>query len=190
MAVHATRITPIKLGDTGVVIGSGMIGLLAVQALRLAGCTRVIAVDLDEAKLKIARELGATDVVVASDHAVDAIKKLTGGFGADVALECVGATGPIKTAIQSVRKGGAVTLVGNLSPTVEIPLQFVVSRQVRLQGSCASNGEYPACIDLMSSGAIKVDPFISAVAPLSEGPSWFDRLYRHEPNLMKVILAP
>jgi len=69
-------------------------------------------------------------------------------------------------------------------------LQSVVTRQIRLQGSCASCGEYPACIDLMSRGAIRVDPLISAVAPLSEGPSWFGRLYRHEPDLMKVILKP
>ena len=101
-----------------------------------------------------------------------------------------GAREPIATAIAAVKKGGAVTLVGNVSPTVEIPLQAVVSRQIRLQGSCASCGEYPAAMQLMASGAIRVEPLISAVAPLAEGPSWFDRLYRHEPNLMKVILRP
>ena len=191
VAVHAVSITPVKLGDTAIVVGSGMIGLLVVQALRNAGCPRVIAVDLDDAKLKVAQQLGATDAVnPKSGDAVEAIKALTNGRGADVALECVGATAPIRTAIQSVKKGGAVTLVGNFSPTVEIPLQAVVSRQIRLQGSCASNGEYPICIDLMSRGLIKVEPLISAVAPLSEGPSWFDRLYKQEPNLMKVILKP
>jgi L-iditol 2-dehydrogenase len=80
--------------------------------------------------------------------------------------------------------------VGNVAPEVNVPLQSVVTRQIRLQGSCASNGEYPACIELMASGAIKVDRLISAVAPLEEGPSWFDRLYRHEAGLMKVILRP
>jgi L-iditol 2-dehydrogenase len=65
-----------------------------------------------------------------------------------------------------------------------------VSRQIRLQGSCASSGEYPRCIELLASGAIQVQPLISAVAPLSEGPVWFDRLYRREGNLMKVILRP
>ena len=89
-----------------------------------------------------------------------------------------------------MRKGGAVTLVGNVAPEITLPLQSVVSRQIRVQGSCASNGEYPAAIELMSSGAVQVGPLISAVAPLQEGPSWFDRLYRHEPGLMKVILRP
>ena len=102
----------------------------------------------------------------------------------------MGAAEPITTAIEGVRKGGAVTLVGNVSPKIELPLQSVVSRQIRLQGSCASNGEYPACIEMMSRGAITVDTLISAVAPLEEGASWFDRLYRHEAGLMKVILQP
>jgi L-iditol 2-dehydrogenase len=102
----------------------------------------------------------------------------------------VGATDAVRTAIAAARKGGAVTLVGNVAPDVNFPLQSVVGRQIRVQGSCASNGEYPACIELMSTGAIRVDTCISAVAPLADGPSWFQRLYRHEPNLMKVILRP
>jgi L-iditol 2-dehydrogenase len=89
-----------------------------------------------------------------------------------------------------VRKGGTVTLVGNISPQINLPLQKVVSRQIRLQGSCASSGEYPQAIELIASGKIKVKPLITAVAPLSAGPSWFDRLHAREPNLMKIVLDP
>jgi L-iditol 2-dehydrogenase len=121
---------------------------------------------------------------------VAAIREMTEGRGADVAVECVGAGEPVRTAIACLRKGGAATLVGNLEPAIEFPLQTVVTGQLRLQGSCASSGEYPACIELMSKGAVRVDPLISAVAPLAEGPAWFERLYRREPNLMKVILKP
>ncbi len=191
IAVHAVNLTPIPLAASAVVVGSGMIGLLAIQALRLAGCGQVMAVDIDDAKLEMAARLGAdagfnprrTDVPAA-------VRERTAGRGADVALEVVGATEPVRTAIASVRKGGAVTLVGNLSPAVELPLQMVVTRQIRLQGSCASSGEYPACIELLARGAIQVQPLISAVAPLREGPAWFERLYNKEPNLMKVILQP
>jgi L-iditol 2-dehydrogenase len=105
-------------------------------------------------------------------------------------LECVGSNPAVQAAIGCVRKGGAVTLVGNVAPKVEIPLQAVVSRQIRLQGSCASCGEYPAVIDLMARGVIRVDSLISAVAPLQEGADWFGKLYRREGNLMKVILRP
>jgi L-iditol 2-dehydrogenase len=80
--------------------------------------------------------------------------------------------------------------VGNLSPAVEIPLQAVVTRQLRLQGSCAIAGEYPAALAMIERGVVNVDAMRSAVAPLSEGAAWFDRLYRKEPGLMKVILKP
>jgi L-iditol 2-dehydrogenase len=80
--------------------------------------------------------------------------------------------------------------VGNIVPEVKLPLQKVVSRQIRLQGSCASSGEYPEAIELISTGKIRVDKLITAVAPLSDGPMWFERLYGREPNLMKVVLDP
>jgi L-iditol 2-dehydrogenase len=191
IAVHAVRITPIELGDNAVVVGSGMIGLLTIQALRLAGCSKVIAIDIDDAKLAAAQNMGASATINSrTADAVAQVKSLTNGRGADVAMECVGATEPIQTALASLRKGGSLTLVGNVSPKIELPLQSVVTRQIRVQGSCASSGEYPVCIDLMASRAIQVEPLITAVAPLDEGPQWFERLYKHEPNLMKVILRP
>jgi L-iditol 2-dehydrogenase len=190
VAVHATGLSGVRLGDTAVVVGTGMIGLLAVQALRRAGATHVLAVDVDEARLALARELGATAAITAGTGAGARILAAAGGRGADLAIECVGAEAPILTAISGVRKGGSVILVGNVSPSVNLPLQEVVTRQIRLQGSCASSGEYPAVIDLIANREIRVEPLISAIAPLSEGPHWFERLYRREPNLMKVILRP
>ncbi|MCW5980447.1 MAG: galactitol-1-phosphate 5-dehydrogenase [Bryobacteraceae bacterium] len=191
VAVHAVSLTPIRLGDTGVVVGSGMIGLLVIQALKLAGCLRVIAVDIDDAKLAKAAQLGADELLNSTlTDAPARIRELTDSRGADVAMEVVGATQPLQTAIHSVRKGGAVTLVGNISPNVELPLQPVVTRQIRLTGSCASSGEYPVCIDLLARGAIRVDPLISAMTPLADAASWFQRLYGKEPNLMKVIVQP
>ncbi len=191
VAVHAVGITPVTLGDTAVVVGSGMIGLLVIQALKRAGCGRVIAVDIDEARLRLAAQLGADDQLNPKSVDVPAFaREATGGRGADVAVEVVGASDPLQTALKSLRKGGVLTMVGNLSPRVELPLQWVVTRQVKLLGSCASAGEYPACLELLARGLINVDPLISAVAPLAEGAAWFERLYRREPNLMKVILQP
>ena len=147
-----------------------MIGLLLVQLLRAAGCGQVIAVDLDPSRLELACELGATHVLRGGqpDDAASALE-LTGGRGADVAFEAVGVTGPLDTAAHCLRKGGTLTLIGNLAPRVDLPLQFVVTRQIRLQGACASAGEYPTCIDLIARGAVRAGPLISAVAPLSEG---------------------
>jgi L-iditol 2-dehydrogenase len=191
IAFHALGRTPITLNDTAVVVGTGMIGLLVVQTLRIAGCGRIIAVDLDPARLELARELGA-DVELRSDQAdvVAEVLALTGGRGADVAFEVVGITPTLELATRCLRKGGALTLVGNLAPKTEFLLQSVVTRQLTLYGSCASCGEYPACLDMMARGTINVDALISAVAPLSEGAAWFQRLYEGEPGLMKVILEP
>ena len=191
IAVHAAKLSTITSGSTAVVIGAGMIGLLAIQALRYFGCSKVFAVDVDPGRLELAKRLGADGVAQANlPGLAEELRQLSGGHGFDLAVEAVGRQASISTAIDSVRRGGTVTLIGNLAPTVEYPLQTVVTRQLRLLGSCASAGEYPECIALMSNGTIQVTPLISVVAPLCEGAEWFNRLYAKEPGLMKVILRP
>ncbi len=151
----------------------------------------MIAVDLDESRLEKARELGAEVTVNGGQADVPAeIARLTSGRGADLVLEVVGTAATVKTSVLCARKGGAVTLVGNLAPQVEMPLQAIVTRELTLLGSCASRGEYPACIELLSRGEIRVDTMITATASLEEGPNWFERLYLGEPGAMKVILQP
>jgi L-iditol 2-dehydrogenase len=191
VAVHAVAVSDIAKGSTALVVGAGMIGLLVLQSLKVAGCSQIIVSDIDDTRLKLARDLGATATINAkTSDPVAEIKKLTNGAGVDVALEAVGSTPTIKAAIESVKRGGTVTLIGNIAPNVEIPLQVVVSRQIRLQGSAASAGEYPQAIDLIARGAVTVKPLISAVAPLEDGAQWFTRLHNREANLMKVVLTP
>jgi L-iditol 2-dehydrogenase len=191
IAMHAVRRTPITVNDTAVVVGTGMIGLLVVQALKAAGCGKVIAVDIDDFKIEQALKLGATEGLNSKKVDIGAeIAARTEGRGADLAMEVVGATASVQTAVAAVRKGGSITLVGNLAQKIELPLQQIVTREITLYGSCSSCLEYPACIDLMARGEIRVDPLISVKAPLDEGPSWFERLYGHEAGLMKVVLEP
>lgn len=191
VAVHAVSVSPVKLGDTAIVVGAGMIGLLTIQAVKAAGASRVIAVDVNDKRLVVAKELGATDVLNSKECDVPkVVRELTGGRGADVALEVVGTTETINAAIESVRKGGHVTLVGNISPTIQLPLQSVVTREISLQGTCGCNGEYPQCIDLMRTGAINVAPLITAQISLEEGPAWFKRLHDGDPSQMKVVVRP
>ncbi len=190
VAIHGVSLAHIPPESTALVIGAGTIGLLTLQALRAAGCAQVLVADIDPTRLKLAQALGASRVLSAEKDLVAQILELTGGIGVDVAVEAVGRSETVTAAIESVCKGGTVVLVGNISPQVTIPLQKVVTRQIRLQGSCASAGEYPRAIELLASGAIRVKPLISAVAPLAAGPEWFERLYAREPNLMKVVLTP
>jgi len=191
VALHGVSFSKAEECPTALVIGAGMIGLLTLQALRAEGFPRVYIADLDESRLLLAAKLGAAATFKASGPELIAqILAATNGEGVDVAIECVGRDETVRGAIDSVRKGGAVTLVGNIRPEVTLPLQKVVSRQIRLQGSAASCGEYPRAIELLNSDAIQVEPLITAIAPLEDGPRWFERLYAGEPNLMKVVLTP
>jgi L-iditol 2-dehydrogenase len=191
IALHAIRLAPITLNDTIVVVGAGMIGLALVQALRHTGCGRLIVVDVAEGRLELAKKFGATHAINSSDgKAGQTILDLTKGRGADLAFEAVGVTVTVDLALNCVRKGGAVTLVGNVAPKIDFPLQIVVTRELAVHGSCSSQGEYPAVLDMIARGALDPNPLISATAPLAEGASWFDRLYRKEPGLMKVLLTP
>jgi len=191
VAIHAVNVSGVKKGDTVLVVGAGMIGLLTMQAARAAGVGRVLIADIDDTRLTLGELLGADEALRGTGGLIaEATLMRTGGIGADVVFDAVGRTKTVTESIDSVRKGGTVTLIGNIAPEVSIPLQKVVSRQIRLQGSAASSGEYPTAIELIASGRIQVRPLISAVAPLEEGPQWFERLHAQEPNLMKVVLAP
>ena len=191
VAVHAASRAAAGTGDVAVIVGAGMIGMLVIQAIRLADCSQIIAVDLNDSRLQLALAMGATCALNAHRTDVPAeVSRLTDGRGADVVLEVVGARATVKTAIACARKGGTVTLVGNLTPEVPISLQSVVTRELSIAGSCASNGEYPACLRLMENGDIQVGQLISATAALRDGAAWFERLYGGEAGLMKVIIQP
>lgn len=190
VALHSINLSGAKINDTAVVFGSGMIGLFIIQLLKQAGC-QVIAVDMLQERLDMAKLAGADYIFnSASNDVVTQIRNLTNNRGTDLAFEAVGITPTIQSAVESLRKGGTLILVGNLSPVIELPLQKVVTKELTVRGSCAINGEYPAVLDLISKGKVNVNDMMSAVAPLSEGASWFDRLYRKEKGLLKVILKP
>jgi L-iditol 2-dehydrogenase len=190
IAVHAIGRAKPALNDSVVVIGAGMIGLALIQVLKQTGCGQVITLDVDPSRLALASKLGARIINSESGDPGAQILDLTQGVGADLALEAVGLSQTVNLALRSVRKGGAVTLVGNVSPHVDFPLQTAVTRELSVFGSCASQREYPACIQMMARGALDPTPLISAIAPLSEGAAWFERLYRKQPGLLKVVLAP
>lgn len=178
-------------GGTAVVVGAGLIGLLVVQALKARGWEKVIAVDLDDRRLELARQLGAAQTFNARQEGLGGyLREMCGGDGADASFEVVGAAAPLDLAIRCVRKGGQVILVGNLQPQCPFPLQEVVTRQITLKGSCSCAGEYPEAVRRIQDGSIQVEPLLSAVAPLAEGASWFQRLYDNKEGLLKVVLVP
>jgi L-iditol 2-dehydrogenase len=192
VALHAVRLAQAGPGQSALVVGAGIIGLLTIQALKAAGCEKVYATDLSESRLTIANELGADAVFRATNAGElrEAILARTGGEGVDIAMECVGISPTVQTAVECVRKGGNIGLVGNLAARIEFPLQSVVTREVSLFGCCASAGEYPAALEKIAAGRIRVGPLTSAVRPLEEGADWFHKLHAAKDELIKVILRP
>jgi len=191
VACHALELTPLSQQDTVVVVGAGMIGLFLIQVLKNSNAGVIVAIDIDDKKLELASDFGADLVLNPQKKDVkDKIHGITSNRGADVVFEAVGNSDTLNLAINNVRKGGTVTVIGNLSAEVDFPLQSVVTRQIRIQGSCAIAGEYPMVLNMMENGLIDIGPVLSATPPLSEGASWFDRLYNKEPGLNKVVLVP
>ena len=190
VAAHAVSRGPAAGTGAVLVVGAGVIGLLVMAVLRATGCERIVAVDLSPARLERARAMGATDVIVATDDVGARIRELTDGRGVDVAYEAVGIGSTIALATASVVKGGTVVLIGNVSPSVELPLQWTVSREVVLVGSAASAGEYPRALELIATGG-STSRASSAPSPhWHEGAAWFDRLREPGTDLLKVILEP
>ena len=191
IGTHAANRAPISNNDTVVVIGAGTIGLFILQAAKLRGAAKVIAVDINEFRLDIATKLGADKLInpLKSDLS-EAILQETEGKGANVTLEAVGYAKTFADAVAITRMGGYVVAIGNLEQKAEFDLQQLVAKEHTFTGSYASSGEFRDCIELVASGKINVEPLISDVLPLKEGPDAFDRLLKAEENLLKIVLEP
>jgi L-iditol 2-dehydrogenase len=191
VALHAVNISGMKTGDNCTVTGAGSIGIFIIKLLGVAGAGRIIAVDNNPLKLQNALKNGAEHIFESEDKSLEEkIKAVTGQRGADISYEAAGKSETVNIAVDAVRKGGTVVLIGNTSKVIEFPLQKVVTKELRIQGSCAIRGEYDVILKLLENKRLSVDDQISAIAPLSEGAMWFGRLYRKEDNLNKVILVP
>jgi len=191
VASHAFRITPVHLNESVAVVGSGLIGLLLLDVLKASVSGKIIVLDTDPSRREAALLRGVDAAFDPEESELNKkILDLTGSRGIDRTFEAVGATSPLQTAISITRKGGSVTLIGNISPTVELPLQSIVSREISLFGSCAISGEYSIVLDLMGRKKLNAVSLISKTAPLNEGQIWFEKLYKREEKLLKVVLIP
>ena len=191
VALHSINISGVRTGDKCVVIGTGMIGIFILKLLKISGASMIIAIDLNPERLEKARKAGADHTFISTDeNLTEKIIAITNNRGADISFEAVGKSESVNIAIDILRKGGKSVLVGNISPTINFPLQKVVTRELKVFGSCANRGEYETVLDLLETGKIRVDDQISAVVPLSEGALWFEKLYKKEDGLNKVILVP
>ena len=175
----------VSRGDTVAVIGCGGVGNAAVMGSRLAGASRIIAVDIDDDKLATALRLGATHTVNSrATDPVEAVRELTGGNGADVVIEAVGRPETYKQAFYARDLAGTVVLVGVPTPemTLELPLLDVFGRGGSLKsswyGDCLPSRDFPMLIDLYLQGRLDLDAFVSETIGLDDVEEAFARMQR------------
>jgi aryl-alcohol dehydrogenase len=154
-------------GSSIAVFGAGSVGLSAVMAAIVAGCTTIVAVDLNEQRLKLARELGATHVIDgADDEAVDRLRRLTGGTGLDYTLDTTGVPQVLRRAVSALNQGGTCGLVGTSAPGTEVTLDMpslLFGRTVRgiIEGDSVPQLFIPALVDLHRQGRFPLDKLIT-----------------------------
>ncbi|HET9173423.1 MAG TPA: S-(hydroxymethyl)mycothiol dehydrogenase [Actinospica sp.] len=170
-------------GDTVAVIGCGGVGTAAVVGSRLGGAARIIAVDIDDRKLDQAAKLGATHTVNSREaDPVEAIRELTGGFGADLVIDAVGRPETYRQAFYARDLAGTVVLVGVPTPEMrlELPLLDVFGRGGALKsswyGDCLPSRDFPMLIDLYLQGRLDLDAFVSETIPLTDIEGAFSRM--------------
>ncbi|WP_406471342.1 S-(hydroxymethyl)mycothiol dehydrogenase [Streptomyces sp. NBC_01615] len=171
-------------GDTVAVVGCGGVGNAAIAGARLAGAAKIIAVDIDERKLETAKKIGATHTVN-SKHGdpVEAVRELTGGFGADVVIEAVGRPETYKQAFYARDLAGTVVLVGVPTPEMklELPLLDVFGRGGALKsswyGDCLPSRDFPMLIDLYLQGRLDLDAFVTETIALEDVEKAFERMH-------------
>lgn len=185
----------VGLGDTAAVIGCGGVGNAAIAGARIAGATTVVAVDVDDRKLEQARALGATHTVNAKVmDAVEAVKQLTGGFGADVVVDAVGRPETYRQAFDMRDLAGTVVLVGVPTPdmTVELPLLAVFGRGGSLKsswyGDCLPERDFPMLVDLYRQGRFDLDAFVSERIGIDDVEEAFEKMHAGDVLRSVVVL--
>ncbi len=150
-----------------------------------------MVLDVKEERLALARGIGA-DVTLDPSRAdiMAEMERAVGRPEAEAVLEAVGTETAVTLALALTKPGGHLTLIGNVTPRIQVSLQDIVLRELTIRGSCAVAGEYRAALDLMAAGRIQAKPLISRIMPLADGQQAFDALYRGEPGLMKIVLQP
>lgn len=178
VAVHALRRTPMRLGDSAVVLGAGPIGLLVLQCARIAGAGCSVVVEPNAERAKLARELGATALIdPASEDVLERVKQECGPLGADVVFECAGIPSTIDQSVALARRGGVVSLVGLSTVPAQIAPGSWLAREVRLVASLAYlHEEFDMAMSLVADGRLRLAPLHTGTVGLDELESAFRRL--------------
>ncbi len=182
----------IRPGDTVALFGCGPVGLCALMAAQLFGPAQVLAVDRVPYRLAMAKALGALPIDTGRGDPIAAIQERTGGRGADVALEAVGHESALTSALQAVRPGGTVSVVGvYVEEAYAFPIGQAFVKGVTLRiGTCPARAYIPQLIPLLATGRLDPARLITHRLPLAQAPAGYQIFDRKEENAIKVLLRP
>lgn len=189
LGLHAIRRCRVEPGDTVAVIGPGLIGLICVQLAKATGATRVIVAGRG-ARLDLARELGADETIdISSADTVATVREMTEGRGADCAFECAGAPAAVVAAINCVKRGGRVALVGLTGhKMVELDMDRLTLDEIDVYGVRSSPNAYPELINLIGAGKLNVRRLVSRVYPLEEINAAFEAFRKREDGAIRMVI--
>jgi S-(hydroxymethyl)glutathione dehydrogenase/alcohol dehydrogenase len=179
------NVASLRRGETALIVGCGAVGLSAIQAARLGGADRIIAVDLSRARLDIAITLGATDVLIAGDATRGEILELTDGRGADVGIEAAGAESSIALTIEGVRPGGRVVILGKTNFEAQLKLRFgslMGEKQIvrSSYGGAEPSRDFPMIAKAVLEGELRLAPLIDCRLDLAQINDGFEAMERGE----------
>jgi len=190
--VRAVRQVDVQPGDNVAVVGCGPIGLMAIQAARIAGAGQIFAVEPATRRQELAIECGATTIVnPINEDAVAAIKKLTNGDGADIVIECAGISATGQMAGHIARRKGKIMIMGVFEKPAPLDYSDIVFSEKTVMGSMGGYGLYDETIKMMANGDFNGTPLITGKIPLerivSDG---FEALINRKEENVKILVSP
>jgi L-iditol 2-dehydrogenase len=189
IALHTVKRGNHKPGDTVVVVGPGVMGLLVAEFAQATGAGRVIVVGRG-ARLQKAAAMGFETLDFTAEDTVDGIRERTGGFGAEVALECSGDPAALGHCVDMLRKGGTVAVIGIPMEAAQIPLQRAVLDEIEIRGVRAAAGEMPEAIALVAAGRIRLGELITHRFALEDFADAYATFTERRDGALKVIVRP
>jgi len=190
VGMMAAKMGKVTVHDIVAVLGAGPIGQMALQASKTYGAHETFVTDIIDYRLEYAKKYGAKEVInSAEEDMVEKIMELTDSKGVDVVIEASGATSAIQQAIDIVKPGGLIVLVGYPSRDVQMPLTKIISRELRIQGIHRYANVYPAAIKSVYSGIAIVKPYVTHVFPLKQIKEAFEANINKTGNPMKIQIA-
>jgi L-iditol 2-dehydrogenase len=192
VGLHAVNRGGLKTGETVVIMGMGPIGMMTLLAARAAGAGRIIGVDLEPFRLERALKIGADAVVnLREEDGLEAIRRLTGGRKADLAIETAGNGRAAQSALQAVRRGGRVVLVGlPQEEATPVSIPYIVDNEIDIRGVFRYHNTYPTGVAVMAAEGLDLDPIITDRMTLDETPKAFGKAIHEKNRTLKIVIEP